>query len=53
MVFAVDYENYEELFDELEERFDDSRIRGVIGIKCSGLIILKTMKTIQKIEEVT
>jgi hypothetical protein len=50
MIFAVDYENYEELFDELGERFGDSRVRGVIGIKCAGLIILKT---IQKIEEVT
>jgi hypothetical protein len=47
VVFAVEYENYEELFDELDERFGDSRIRGVIGI--GGLII---MKTIQKIEEV-
>jgi hypothetical protein len=49
MVFAVDYENYEELFDGLGERFGDSRIRGVIRILCARLVILKTIQ----IEEVT
>ena len=48
MVFAVDYENYEELFNELEERFGDSRIRGVIEIKCAGLIILKTIQKMKR-----